>query len=145
MNKKQTCCACQAQARPVLSAKYERHVHTVAAHATLKKKIVLEGCCGGQGAELNPLDLVALGLASCLLIMMGKLAQARKLNIFGATASVSYVMANYRLKAFKVDVGMPKKLGAKTQAVLEAESKKCPVFLALAPKVNVAVNFNWPK
>jgi len=141
------CCGTKADSKPVMSVVYDRNVHTVAAHIPLKQTIPLEGCSafGGKGVDLNPIDLMAMGLASCLMIVMGKTAEAEKLDIVGAKADVSYDLANYRIAGFKVDIHLPKKLGAQEQTKLENASKKCPVFLSISPEVKVAVNFIWPK
>ena len=130
-----------------MSVVYDRNVHTVATHAPLKRTIPLEGCSafGGKGLDLNPIDLVAMGLGSCLMIVMGKTAEAENLDIVGARADVSYDLVNYRIAALKVTLRLPKKLSASDQAKLETASKKCPVFLAIHPDVKVSVEYIWPK
>jgi putative redox protein len=130
-----------------MSVVYDRNVHTVATHAPLKRTIPLEGCSafGGKGLDLNPIDLVAMGLGSCLMIVMGKTAEAEKLDIVGARADVSYDLVNYRIATLKVTLKLPKKLSAADQAKLETASKKCPVFLAIHPDVKVSVEYIWPK
>jgi uncharacterized OsmC-like protein len=145
--KKSACCATSKASKPVMSVVYDRNVHTVASHIPLNKVIPLEGCCafGGKGVDLNPIDLMAMGLASCLMIVMGKTAEAEKLDIVDARADVSYELANYRIANFKVDIHLPKKLTAQEQTKLETASKNCPVFLAVNPEVKVVVNYIWPK
>ena len=132
---------------PVMSVVYDRNVHTVASHLPLKQTIPLEGCSafGGKGEDLNPIDLVAMGLASCLLIVMGKAAEASDLCIVGARADVTYDLVNYKIAAITVDLRLPKKLDPVDQTKLEAESKRCPVFLAINPEVKVTVNYHWPE
>jgi putative redox protein len=129
-----------------MSVVYDRNVHTVATHAPLKRTLPLEGCSafGGKGLDLNPIDLVAMGLGSCLMIVMGKTAEAENLDIVGAKADVSYDLVNYRIAQIKVAIHLPKKLSAADQARLEAASKKCPVFLAIHPDVKVSVEYVWP-
>jgi uncharacterized OsmC-like protein len=145
--KESECCSSQTAQKTAMCVVYDRNVHTVASHIPLKKKISLEGCSafGGKGVDLNPIDLVAMGLASCLMIVMGKTAEAEKLDIVGAKADVSYDLVNYKIAAIKVDIHLPKKLGEAEQSKLETVSKKCPVFLAINPDVKVSVNYNWPK
>ena len=145
--KKTECCSAGTATLPAMQVVYDRNVHTIASHHPLKKTIPLEGCCafGGKGLDLNPIDLVSLGLASCLMIVMGKTAEAEKLDIVGAKADVNYDLVNYRIAEIKVTIRLPKKLAATDQAKLEAASKKCPVFLAIHPDVKVTVNCVWPK
>ncbi|HRT29159.1 MAG TPA: OsmC family protein [Kiritimatiellia bacterium] len=139
--------ACCTAAQPLMQVVYDRNVHTVASHRPLQKTIPLEGCSafGGKGADLNPIDLLAMGLASCLMIVMGKTAEAEELDIVGAKADVSYDLVNYRIAAIKVDIRLPKKLAADDQTKLEVASKKCPVFLAINSDVKVTVNYLWPE
>jgi uncharacterized OsmC-like protein len=125
---------------------YDKNVHTIAYHHPLKKEISLEGCSafGGKGLDLNPVDLLALGVGSCLLIVMGKTAESENLDIVGAKANVSYDLVNYQVAAITIDLYLPKKLASEDQTKLEAASKKCPVYLAVSPGVKITVNYHWP-
>jgi putative redox protein len=147
MNAEKEACCCSATDAPVMQVVYDRNVHTVAMHHPLKREIPLEGCSafGGKGLDLNPIDLVAMGMASCLMIVMGKTAESEGLDIVGAKADASYELVNYRIARIRADIRLPKKLSADDQAKLEAASKKCPVFLAIHPDVKVTVNYIWPK
>ena len=145
--KKTDCCSTGTATKPVMQVVYDKNVHTVASHIPLKQTIPLEGCCafGGKGLDLNPVDLMAMGVASCLMIVMGKTAEADKLDIVGAKADVSYDLVNYRIAEIKVVIRLPKKLAVADQSKLETASKKCPVFLAIHPDVKVTVNYIWPE
>jgi putative redox protein len=148
MSKKKTeSCSAGTTTQPAMQVVYDRDVHTVASHHPLKKTIPLEGCSafGGKGLDLNPIDLMSMGLASCLMIVMGKTAEAEKLDIVGAKADVSYDLVNYRIAQIKVAIHLPKKLPATNRSKLETASKKCPVFLAIHPDVKVTVNYIWPE
>jgi uncharacterized OsmC-like protein len=140
------CCSAGTATQP-MQVVYDRNVHTVASHHPLKKTISLEGCSafGGKGLDLNPIDLMSMGVASCMLIVMGKTAEAEKLDIVGAKADVSYDLVNYRIAEIKVTFRLPKKLAAADQTKLETASKKCPVFLAIHRDVKVNLNYVWPK
>jgi uncharacterized OsmC-like protein len=145
--KKTDCCSTGSVMKPGMQVVYDKNVHTVASHHPLKKTMPLEGCSafGGKGIDLNPIDLVAMALASCLMIVMGKTAEAEKLDIVGAKADVNYDLVNYRIAQIKVVIHLPKKLPASDQTKLETASKKCPVFLAMHPEVKVEVSYLWPK
>jgi uncharacterized OsmC-like protein len=146
-NPENPCCSAAPTCGPAaMTVVYDRNVHTVASHLPLKQTIPLEGCSafGGKGADLNPIDLLVMGLGSCLLIVMGTTAEAEKLNIVGAQAEVSYDLVNYRIEAIKVRIQFPEKLSASDQTKLETASKKCPVFLAIHPDVKVSLEYVWP-
>jgi uncharacterized OsmC-like protein len=146
-DKKAECSSTGTTTQPVMQVVYDRNVHTVASHHSLKKTMPLEGCSafGGKGLDLNPIDLMAMGLASCLMIVMGKAAEAGELDIVGAKADVSYDLVNYRIGQIKVVIHLPRRLSASDQSKLETASKKCPVFLAIHPDVKVTVSYIWPK
>ena len=133
-----------SKASSVMTAVYDRDVHSVATHRALKISLPLGTCAAEERSELNPVDLMAMGLASCLLIVMGKVAVKDKLDMLGATADVSYTLDGYRIKSFAIQVHLPKKLSAPEQAKLEAASHECPLYLAIGPDVAVTVNFKWP-
>jgi uncharacterized OsmC-like protein len=145
--KKTECCSAGTATQPAMEVVYDRNVHTVASHHPLEKTIPLEGCSafGGKGLDLNPIDLMSMGLASCLMIVMGATAEAEQLDIVGAKADVSYDLVNYRIAEIRVTIRLPKKLAAAHQAKLETASKKCPVFLAIHQDVKVTVDYVWPK
>jgi putative redox protein len=141
------CCSAGTATQSAMQVVYDKNVHTVAYHHPLNATIPLEGCSafGGKGLDLNPIDLVAMGLGSCLMIVMGKTAEAEGLDIVGAKADVSYELVNYRIAQLKATIHLPKKLAASDQTKLEEASKKCPVFLAIHPDVNVTVDYIWPE
>ena len=145
-NKQFPGCACDTSGS-VMDVVYDYNVHTVAYHHALKKEIPLEGCSafGGQGEDLNPIDLMVMGVGSCLLIVMGKTAEALKLDIVGAKASVSYELVDYKIAAIDVVIRLPKKLAPEDQSKLETASKRCPVYLAIHPDVKVTVRYCWPQ
>ena|GEM_PF-1988100 len=138
------CCSGNVSA-PAMEVVYDRNVHTVAYHHALKQEISLEGCSafGGKGADLNPIDLLVMGVGSCMLIVMGNAAVAEKLDIVGAKAAVSYELANYQIAAINVEFRLPQKFSPKEQSLLEAASQKCPVYLAINPSVKVTVSYCW--
>ena len=144
MSQTKECCAGNASS-PTLEVIYDRNVHTVAYHHPLKQEISLEGCSafGGKGADLNPIDLLVMGIGSCMMIVMGKTAEAEKLDIVGAKAIVSYDLENYQIAAITVKICLPKKLTPEDQSKLEAASQKCPVYLALHPSVKKNISYRW--
>ena len=144
MSQPKECCACNAPS-PAMEVIYDQNVHTVAYHHPLKKEISLEGCSafGGKGGDLNPIDLLVMGIGSCMMIVMGKTAEAEKLDIVGAKAIVSYELANYQIAAINVEIRLPKKLAPADQSKLESASQKCPVYLAMHPSVKKNVSYCW--
>ena len=123
----------------------DRMIHTVAVHQELGKEIGLEGCCafGGKGEDLNPIDLVAMGVASCMLIVMAKGAEGKGLDLTGAWAETSYELKDYKIASIAVNIHSPSNPSAADRDFLEKESHRCPVYLSVKDTVNVKVAFEW--
>ena len=120
-------------------------IHTKAVHHELGKEIGLAGCCafGGDGSDLNPIDLVAMGLASCLMIVMAKSAEGKGLDLTGTWAETGYTLKDYKIGSFTVAIHSPFSPSQAEQALLEQESHRCPVYLSVKDSVDVKVTFAW--
>jgi putative redox protein len=123
----------------------DRMIHTEAVHHELGKKIGLEGCCafGGTGTDLNPIDLMAMGLGSCLMIVMAKAAEGKGFDLTGTWADTSYALKDYKIQTFDIVIHSPFKPSPADQAFLEKESHRCPVYLAVKDGAKVNVSFEW--
>jgi uncharacterized OsmC-like protein len=128
-----------------MTVKLDRMIHTQAVHQDLAKTIGLEGCCafGGKGNDLNPIDLVAMGLASCLQIVMAKAAEGRGIDLTGTWAETSYVLKDYKIASIAVNIYLPHNLPSTDREYLETESYRCPVYLAVKDGTEVNVSFAW--
>ena len=87
----------------------DRMIHTSAVHHELGKEIGLEGCCafGGKGEDLNPIDLVAMGVASCMLIVMAKSAEGKGIDLTGTWADAAYDLKDYKIASMTVTIHSP--------------------------------------
>jgi uncharacterized OsmC-like protein len=123
----------------------DRMIHTNAVHHDLGKEIGLEGCCafGGKGEDLNPIDLVAMGVASCMLIVMAKGGEGKGLDLTGTWAETSYELKDYKIASIAVTIHSSFSPSAADQAFLEEESYRCPVYLSVKDTVAVKVTFAW--
>jgi uncharacterized OsmC-like protein len=123
----------------------DRMIHTNAVHHELGKEIGLEGCCafGGKGEDLNPIDLVAMGVASCMMIVLAKGAQGKGLDLTGTWAETSYELKDYKIASIAVTIHSSYAPSGAEREFLEKESHRCPVYLAVKDSVQVQVAFEW--
>jgi uncharacterized OsmC-like protein len=123
----------------------DRMVHTNAVHHDLGKEIGLEGCCafGGEGKDLNPIDLVAMGVASCLMIVMANSGKGKNIDLTGTWADTSYELKDYKIGSITVTIHSSYSPSASEQEFLEKEAYRCPVYLAVRDGVAVSVAFSW--
>jgi uncharacterized OsmC-like protein len=123
----------------------DRMIHTVAVHHELGKEIGLEGCCafGGKGEDLNPIDLVAMGVASCMMIVMAKSAECKNINLTGTWAEAAYELKDYKIASISATIHSPSLPSEENRVFLEQESYRCPVYLAVKDGTSVKVTFDW--
>lgn len=123
----------------------DRMIHTNAVHHGLRKEIGLEGCCafGGKGEDLNPIDLLAMGVASCMMIVMAKGAEGKGIDLTGTWADASYELKDYKIASIAVHIHSPHSASQPDREFLEKESCRCPVYLAVKDGADVRVAFEW--
>jgi putative redox protein len=127
---------------------YEGSLQCKAAHAPSGKTLITEAPVdnGGKGESFSPTDLVATALGSCVLTIMGLVAQRNGLDIAGTTVRVIKEMTAVpirRIGALKVSVIYPKDkpLSAVDRAKLEQAAKACPVKQSLHPDIDLVIDF----
>jgi putative redox protein len=100
----------------------------------------------GKGEMFSPTDLVATSLASCMLTIMGLLAQRSGFDITGTRAEVTKIMGTdpRRISEVKIDLFFPPNdYSPKEKAMIEHATKVCPVALSLHSETfqNVVCHF----
>lgn len=101
---------------------------------------------GGKGESFSPTDLVATALGSCVLTIMGAVAERSGLDIKGTQVKVGKEMATEgvrRIGKLSLVVTFPKglKLSDADRLKLEKTLHTCPVMKSLHPEVNVEARF----
>lgn len=100
----------------------------------------------GKGEMFSPTDLVAAALSSCMLTVMGIVANRHQMNLTGVRADVSKEMVTApvrRIGAIHVDIHMPKGLSVEQRAMLENAAHTCPVHKSLHPDVQIPIQFHY--
>jgi len=100
----------------------------------------------GRGEAFSPTDLCATSLASCMMTIMGISARSRELDITGARAEVTKIMAANPRRIARVEIRliMPKRdFSERDRHLLETAGRTCPVALSLGEGVEQVVEFEW--
>jgi putative redox protein len=105
---------------------------------------------GGKGGSFSPTDLVATALGSCLMTIMGLVAQRNGWDLAGTQARVVKEMTAVpvrRIASLKATITLPKgrPFSSADRAKLENAAKACPVKQSLHPDVNVLMEFVYPE
>ncbi|MFZ4633095.1 MAG: OsmC family protein [Saprospiraceae bacterium] len=100
----------------------------------------------GKGEAFSPTDLCATSLATCMLTVMGISARNRNVDISGATAEVTKIMAADPRRIARVEIRLLMPPGAYTDVekrVLDTAARTCPVALSLGEGVEQAIELVW--
>lgn len=94
----------------------------------------------GKGEAFSPTDLVPTALASCIITIMGIIANRLQINIEGTYAEVQKVMSTTpprKIAAIHITLNIhsPQPLTDKEKIMLENCVKTCPVALSLHPDI----------
>ena len=100
----------------------------------------------GRGEAFSPTDLVATALGACMMTIMGIKARDLGLDIEGARADVTKVMAADPRRISKVQITFtmpPNQFTEKDKKLLQAVALACPVAKSLSEGCEQDVRFVW--
>ena len=100
----------------------------------------------GKGEAFSPTDLVAAALGSCMLTVMGIVAERHKINLNGSTVEVQKEMVTApvrRIGKISVVLNMASGIPEEKRSMLEHAAHSCPVHKSLNPEVEIPVVFKW--
>lgn len=102
---------------------------------------------GGDASAFSPTDLVASGLASCILTTMAMFGERHGIDLTGATATVEKHMsqppAPRRIARLPVSVTLPASVPAEMRERLERVGHTCPVHASLHPEVDAPIAYRY--
>ena len=99
----------------------------------------------GQGERFSPTDLVATALSTCILTIMGIVAERHGWALEGAAARVEKTMSAVpprRIALLEVWITLPAGLSDQQRAVLQRSAEHCPVKLSLEGSVQTQLHWS---
>lgn len=132
-----------------MKVKYLGELRTEAEHLKSGKKFITDAPPdnNGKGEAFSPTDTVSVALASCMITIMGIVANRENLDIKGLEAEVEKIMTSSprKIAEIKVNFIMPShiNLSEKHKEVLKRAAHTCPVALSLNPDIKQTVSFNF--
>ena len=124
---------------------YKGSLRTEAIHLASNQKIVTDAPIDnhGKGAAFSPTDLVATSLASCMMTIMGIIAERNDIHIENATAEVEKVMGDKprRISEIKIKFNFFSGINQLDREKLERAAKTCPVSNSLSKNLKEKVTF----
>lgn len=126
---------------------YNGDIRTEAEHLRSGTKIITDGPVDnhGRGESFSPTDLMCTSLGACMLSIMGIVSKTHNLNIDGATADITKIMAAEprRVAEIKVDLFLPGSYDEKEKKMLENAARNCPVAKSLNSDLMQTITFNY--
>jgi len=100
---------------------------------------------GGEASAFSPTDLVAAGLAACILTTIGMYAERNGLSIGNATARVEKHMNQTprRIGRLPVVVTLPASIPAEWRERIERVGHTCPVHASLHSEVEAPIEYRY--
>jgi len=131
---------------------YEGDLRCTATHGPSKQTLTTDAPLdnGGRGEAFSPTDLVAAGVGTCVVTIMGLVAQKSGLDITGTRIHVAkeiVAQPHRRIGPLRITVTLPPgaELSEAARAKLERAAALCPAKQSLHPDVNVVINFVYPE
>ncbi|WP_153557002.1 OsmC family protein [Roseimaritima sediminicola] len=133
-----------------ITAVYQGQLRVQATHGPSGATLVTDAPTdnGGRGSQFSPTDLVATALGSCILTILGLLAQRHALELEGTQVQVTKEMIPKpvrRIGALRTVVTFPP--GAVPDDFrqrLESAAHTCPVHKSLHPDIDAPIEFVYP-
>ena len=126
---------------------YKGALRTASIHLRSGNEIITDAPVdnNGKGEAFSPTDTVATALASCMLTIMGVKANAKNINIEGASADVTKTMGVNPRMITKIEVvfTLPFTFDDTTKTILERAALTCPVYYSVHPDIEKDITFNW--
>ena len=100
----------------------------------------------GKGEAFSPTDLVATALASCMLTIMGIVAERNDVELKGTTAEVEKIMGAMprQISEIKIKILFNKNFDKITKRKLESAALTCPVSNSLNENLQESIKFIYP-
>ena len=128
------------------TARYAGQLRTEATHVASGKIIQIDAPTDnhGRGEAFSPTDLVSTALGSCMMTIMGIVAERHQWNLVDSTFSIVKHMSTEpprRIAQIDVTFNLPASLSTSDRTMLERSAHTCPVTLSLHPDVKQNVVF----
>ncbi|GAB3232089.1 OsmC family protein [Hymenobacter seoulensis] len=127
------------------TARYAGHLRTEATHVASGNTILTDAPVDnhGRGEAFSPTDLVSASLGSCMMTIMGIVAERQGLDLTGVSWDTTKHMVAEPRRIGQIDVTfrLPATLTEKERSILENAARTCPVALSLNPEIKQQVQF----
>lgn len=123
-------------------------LRTSSTHLNSKNVIITDAPLdnNGKGEAFSPTDLVSSALGSCMLTIMGIVAEKENIDLKGTKLGVTKVMASNPRKIAEIIIDFqipPINISTEQKDKLIKAAHTCPVALSLHPDIKQTITFNF--
>lgn len=131
-----------------ISASYLGSLRTQAIHIKSGNTIISDAPPdnNGKGEAFSPTDLVCAALSSCMMTIMGMLAEREKIDLTGLKSEIVKIMASNPRKIAEIQITFTHENLVATdeqKKKLKHAAETCPVALSLAEGLKQTIVFNF--
>jgi putative redox protein len=131
-----------------ITAEYKGELRTEAVHTKSGKTIITDAPPdnNGKGDAFSPTDLVCAALSSCMMTIMGMLAEREGIDLGGLKSDVVKIMASNPRRIAEIQVVFSHENLRATDVQkekLKRAALTCPVALSLHDSIKQNVTFNF--
>ncbi|MCH7397589.1 OsmC family protein [Belliella sp. DSM 107340] len=133
---------------PTLKSSYLGNLRTQMKHLQSGTEVITDAPVdnNGKGEAFSPTDLVAAALGSCMVTIMGIVAEREGVELSGMTWEVTKIMQAQPRKISEIIVDFEWDAGTIDEKIIQKlknAAKTCPVALSLDPNISQTINFNF--
>jgi putative redox protein len=127
---------------------YQGNLRTQAKHLKSGKMVVTDAPIdnNGKGEAFSPTDLVSAALSSCMMTIMGMVAEREEIDLKGLRAEVVKIMTSNPRKIGEIQITFyhPSLQATEIQKQkLKNAALTCPVALSLSDSLKQTISFNF--
>lgn len=126
---------------------YEGGLRSAAKHMPSGRELLTDAPVDnhGKGESFSPTDLVATALGTCMVTIMGIVAERHAWDLKGTRVFVEKKMASEprRIGELEVVIKVPRNFEVGARERLERAALTCPVHKTLDGQVAMPVRFEW--
>lgn len=131
-----------------MTGEYLGSLRTQDTHALSGNKIITDAPPdnNGKGEAFSPTDLVCAALSSCMMTLMGMLAEREGINLTGLKSEITKIMAANprKIAGIQINFSHPALNASDIQKEkLKRAALTCPVALSLGEGLKQSVTFSW--
>ena len=131
----------------VINSSYAGHLRCQSSHKPSSTQLETDAPTDnqGKGERFSPTDLVATALSTCILTIMGIVAERHGWDLSGCSARVEKSITQEpprRIALLEVWIELPAHLDEKARKVLQKAGENCPVKLSLEGSVEMRLHWS---